>query len=251
MLLDSLPKEVHPQIFPPINVPPEEIVSTAILETIKRCETLVYIKGSFSAESGWVTLERDYALRNGLDVYSFDPQTRRIRYDLSSPAVLPAFAIYSRKDKDIVLDIIKFMSEERSFDMFSDWHLPIDTPPRKLRKSLNSHLKKGGYLTLFWSSKASHSRGVKLAVEDMIKSYEDRVVIALLEPTELPDGLKDVVPVELYRGDGSGIDKRNVDTLIVRLYWFIVPDTLVQNYAPSVQDFQLLHTSRRARSPSR
>jgi hypothetical protein len=25
---------------------------------------------------------------------------------------------------------------------------------------------------------------------------------------------------------------------------FIVPDTLVQNYAPSVQDFQLLHTSR-------
>jgi hypothetical protein len=24
---------------------------------------------------------------------------------------------------------------------------------------------------------------------------------------------------------------------------FIVPDTLVQNYAPSVQDFQLLHTS--------
>jgi signal transduction histidine kinase len=28
----------------------------------------------------------------------------------------------------------------------------------------------------------------------------------------------------------------------------IVPNTLVLNYAPSVQDFQLLHTSRNARS---
>jgi hypothetical protein len=32
---------------------------------------------------------------------------------------------------------------------------------------------------------------------------------------------------------------------------FIVPDALVQNYAPSVQDFQLLHTSRRGRSRAR
>ena|GEM_PF-3702976 len=32
---------------------------------------------------------------------------------------------------------------------------------------------------------------------------------------------------------------------------FIVPDALVQNYAPSVQDFQLLHTSGRARSRPR
>jgi hypothetical protein len=32
---------------------------------------------------------------------------------------------------------------------------------------------------------------------------------------------------------------------------FIVPDALVRNYAPSVQDFQLRHTSRRGRSPAR
>ena len=32
---------------------------------------------------------------------------------------------------------------------------------------------------------------------------------------------------------------------------FIVPDALVQNYAPTVQDFQLLHTSRRDRSRAR
>jgi hypothetical protein len=44
---------------------------------------------------------------------------------------------------------------------------------------------------------------------------------ALLEPAELPEGLTGVAPVRLYRDDGLGIDRRKVDTLIVRLYWLI------------------------------
>jgi hypothetical protein len=61
-------------------------------------------------------------------------------------------------------------------------------------------------------------------------------------------------------GDGLGVVWRVADVAVEIFLLperafpaqeFIVPDALVQNYAPSVQDFQLLPTSRRGRSRAR
>lgn len=222
LLRECLPKGAEPIIFPPISVSPEEMVSNNLIETIKDCDTLLYLRGGHSTQSGWVTLERDYALRNGLDVYSFEAEKVRIERDVSEPIDLPIFASYSRKDKPEVLESIAFMRKERAFDIFTEDQIsPGENVVDSLAEGLHSRLKKGGYLTLFWSNTAAKSVWVKREVLEAVKNYEGQVMPALIEPVELPEELSGLIPVKLYNVDKNGIDKRRLDDLIVRLYWLI------------------------------
>lgn len=210
------------EVFPPIRVPPESMVSNELLPAIRSCDTLVFVSGGRSDESGWVALERDYARRSGLEVYSFDPLSDRLVRDESKPLNLPVFASYSREDRGTVSDIVDFMSRERYFDIFLDTDISaasniVDT----LRRAIHSRLDSGGYLTLFWTRKASESPWVEHEFGEVLKKYSDRVMPALLEEAPLPAPLSHLNPVRLYQADGSGLDRRRLDDLIVRLYWLI------------------------------
>lgn len=214
-------------VFPPITVPPEQMVSNDLLRAIRECDTLVYLKGGRSARSPWVTLERDYALRSGMDVYGFDPASLAIEKDGSAPLHLPVFPSYSRKDGDRVERLLKIMRDERSFDIFLDRDdlAPGMEIQQTLTRAIDDRLASGGYLALFWSLQASTSMWVREETKRVLERYPDRVMPALLDPVELPASVNDVASVTLYREDGRGIDLRRLDDLIVRLYWLIHRNT--------------------------
>src|SRR5690242_12395462 len=69
-LLAQLPRDVEPFVFPPIVVQPDQMVSDKLLDAIRACDGLIYLQGGASAQSFWVALERDYALRVGKSVYA-------------------------------------------------------------------------------------------------------------------------------------------------------------------------------------
>jgi dipeptidase E len=88
----------------------------------------------------------------------------------------------------------------------------------------------------------------------MGETQEERILQFLEENDASVVGLREGAMVRVEKGittlkgsSGARIFLRGHDPVEARpgarLNQFIVPDTLVQNYAPSVQDFQLLHTS--------
>ena len=119
-------------------------------------------------------------------------------------------------------DIIDFMSHERHFDIFMDSTLPAGADlGRTLHGAIHERMSMGGYLTLFWSKQASESMWVEHELREVLQTYADRVMPALSEDAPLPSPLSEVIPVRLYRADGSGLDRRRLVDLIVRLYWLI------------------------------
>src|SRR5262249_52499075 len=107
-------------VFPPITVPPEQMVSNELLATIRSCDSLVHFVSGSSRSSPWVELETDYALRCGLPVYEFDPSNGSVVKDDSDPMDLRIFANYTARDKDVVKRLVDVMSKERYFDIFFD-----------------------------------------------------------------------------------------------------------------------------------
>jgi hypothetical protein len=210
-------------VFPPITVAPESMVSTELLSTIRKCDSLVHILGGESAASGWVVLERDYAVRSGLDVYSFDPNTGSIQLDRSGSMNLPVFPSYLHEDHETVVEILKIMAE-RYFDVsFTDDDsngASSDIWSWRPERTLSSRLKKGGYLIAFLSKKAILSEWVKSEIKTAADLYPGRILPVLLEPMEssVPSG---ELPIHLYLPGGAGIDRRRIDDIIVRLYWLI------------------------------
>src|SRR5262245_22510508 len=77
-LLELLPRYVEAVVFPPITAHPDQFVSSKLVEAIVGCEGLIYIDGSASARSFWVSFERDFALRASRQVYAFDPTTESL-----------------------------------------------------------------------------------------------------------------------------------------------------------------------------
>lgn len=69
-LIEKLPPGVHPHIFPPITVPPDQLVSNKLFAAILACDGLIYLNGRHSSRSFWITFERDYALRAGKRVFA-------------------------------------------------------------------------------------------------------------------------------------------------------------------------------------
>jgi hypothetical protein len=234
-LIKALSDHAEPVVFPPITVQPENMVSNEILPAIRSCDSLAFIAGGKSEESYWVALERDYARRAGLKVYAYDPILSRITRDNSQPLKLPVFASYSRGDGETVSEIVDFMKRERYFNLVEDVENPPDLRDQ-LRGAIHGRLALGGYMTLFWSRKASESRWVEHELSEVLKTYADRIMLALLDETPLPVALTEghnasytdermeraLVPVHLYQDDGRGLNWQRVDDLIVRLYWLIL-----------------------------
>jgi len=223
-LRERLDRHAQLLVFPPIHVSPEKMVSNKLLRTIRRCDSLIYLIGGQSSTSPWVALERDYALRIGIDVYYFNQQNGTIKRDTTAPLDLPVFASYSRSDYKRVKDLLDFMRRKRSFDIFMDKDIDGSSEiAATLGNAISSRLERGGYLALFWLYESSNSIYVKEEMQFVFSQFSDRIMPALLDPIDLPPQIDNVnvKPVELYRQDGAGIDKRRLDDLIVRLYWLI------------------------------
>jgi hypothetical protein len=218
-----LPPSVNPVVFERIPERPDAMISNELMAAIRRCDSLVYVRGGNAAESRWMALERDYALRIGKGVYSFDADTRVLERDHAWPARLAVFPSYSRRDAPKVEKLIEFMRRERSFDLF---HAIEDLGPgadwmETINHALTDRLDAGGYLVLFWSPTAAASEHTKREVALAANGYPGQVLIALLEPGQLPPELGMIPSIELYVEGWPGISDLAADYLMVELYWLI------------------------------
>ncbi len=148
-LKDRLPDSVQPYVFPKVDTSPEEMASTTILADIRRCDTLIYLRGGYSEESGWVTLERDYGIRAGLDVYVYDVETRSIRRDPSRALELPIFAVFPFTRPPIANRIRRILAR-RSFTFAgSKDTLRYDNWQEDFIKVADGCIRKGGFIVPF------------------------------------------------------------------------------------------------------
>jgi hypothetical protein len=250
-LLAGLPETIEPFVFPPIKVTPDQMVSNDLIRAVLDCDGLIYLEGGHSGSSFWVAMERDFALRAGKPVFAYDPASDTLRRDTSTPLRLPVFASYAPGDRPAVIQVARVMREERFFDLFldlpslkADWQAQLD-------RALDDRLEQGGYLVLFVSREALHSRYVESEVERGVRFQSPdgnlRVVpVWLGDPAEfislgkglgvlrpgggmLPPGWPGehhYAPVMLrQKQDPTKIDLNRVDDLIVRLYWLIYQNT--------------------------
>ena len=230
-LINILPAEVSPLVFPPIQANPHELVSKPLIEALLACEGLIYFRGGASDRSFWVAFERDYALRSGKPVFRYDLETDELSRDTDRPLDLAVFASYNRHDSTRVRQICQFLDQERNFDVWLD--VPALSSGSDLQKEMEAgladRLKRGGYVIAFWSESASQSEWMKKelarAATDIAR-FNDRVLFALLEPTPVPEFWQRFHDpyVQLY-GDFDRPDTHRIDDLIVRLYWLIYRNT--------------------------
>lgn len=214
-------------IFPPIKVTPEQMVSNYLLSSIRQSESLIYLFGANSNKSPWVALERDYALRSKLEVYSFNVDTEEILRDNSKPLNLPIFPSYSRSDIYRIDKLLKFMEKKRYFDLFKDsMNLKASVDLGKnIEIEIFNRLKLGGYIVPFLSRNSIESKWVELEVKMAIERFPNQILPVMIDEVNLPDIIKDTNPLKLFRNDSNELDMRRVDDLIVRLYWMIYKNT--------------------------
>lgn len=218
-----LPPSVNPVVLEGIPERPDAMLSNELMAAIRRCDSLVYVRGGNAVESRWITLERDYALRIGKGVYCFDADTLVLERDRARPARLAVFPSYSRKEGPEVEKLIRFMRRERSFDLF---HEAVDLGPganwaETIERALTERLEAGGYLVVFWSATAAASLWIKREVAFAASRYPHQILVAPLEPAQLPPELDVVRCVPLYVEGWPGISDRAADSLMVEIYWLI------------------------------
>jgi hypothetical protein len=232
-IIRQIPSNVEAVVFPPITVKPEQFVSDRLISSLLDCECLIYLKGGKSALSFWVAFERDYALRAGKQVFAADPMTHSLVPDNDTPLDLAAFASYHHDDAPRVREIAEYLNRERYFDLWLDFSdlKAGDDWQRELSESLIDRLKRGGYVIVFWSQRASEALWVKREVEmaaEGISNFNDRVLFALLEDCQVPELWRHYQEsfVQLY-GDSKRSAEHRLDDLIVRLYWLIYKKTKI------------------------
>ena len=228
-LLSQLPRGVSPFIFPAINVSPDERVSDDLIAAILKCPGLIYLKTFKSSESVWVTFERDYALRSGLAVYSFDPSTGQFEPDTSEPLELHLYPIFSRshQDRSRVEGVRDFMKANRHFDV---WDSPPLAPgldfATYFEAAISERLDKGGYAVMFVSRRSLQSRGTMREFSYAAGRWPERILPALLDNIDaqsLPEAIRHVEPVELFKLDAAerAVNWNGVDDLIVRIFHLV------------------------------
>lgn len=114
-LLGILPGDVEPVIFPRLEPDLGQAVSDKIIPKILGCPGLIYLTGGFSSASFWVAFERDYALRSGRQVFSFDPASGSFQRDRSAPIELALTVMFHPSDEGRVRRLISWMAKERYF----------------------------------------------------------------------------------------------------------------------------------------
>jgi len=230
-LTNILPDSVRPSPFRPLNVAPSEMVSNELIKSIIDCRSLIYIDTPNSRASRWVTLEREYARRCGKRVFSYIPNGAQLEVDGRSPFDLPVFPSYTAGDKEKVEWIIKFMREERYFDIFIARQdlAGGDNWANAIKIAMYDRLKRGGYTVLFWSAKAARSSFVQLEAKQSLRDFPHQILVALLENVEPPPTLIEQQALRLFGNGPHGLDYRRVDDLIVNLYWFIQERGRIEN----------------------
>jgi hypothetical protein len=231
-LVKRLPKRVSPVIFPPISVTPEQRVSDDLVGAILECPGLVYIASGSSAESVWVTFERDYALRAGKLVFSYAGKTHRFAADRSAPLDLPVFPSYSREDMKRVHQMTHFMKEERHFDIWTTEDIKPGTDFRQEHEgAIEARLSRGGYVVAFISDNAVRSDFVKRELAIAAEKWPEQILPALLDPVDLsllPAALLMRTPVVIHQDfdHGGAINWNGVDDLIVRIHDLVYRNSL-------------------------
>ena len=190
-LLATLPSGTRAIVYPPITVPPEQLVSTPLIEALRECDGLIYLAGAASERSFWVAFERDYALRLNKPVYAADVSTLQLSRCTDAPLDLAVFASYVGQDRDRVRAICDFMRRERNFDVWIDFESLA--AGENWRESIQGALPKysgRGYVVAFWSEAAASSkhifRRLRFAAQ-RIGDFNDWALFALLEDARLPD----------------------------------------------------------------
>jgi TIR domain len=220
-LATRLPATAETKIFPAINVPPTETVSAQLLESIRKCRSLVWIDTEHARQSHWVTLERDYARRAGLEVFRFDAESKRLHTDSAPLLQLPVFSSYARDDRQIVGTIVGLM-KDRYLDTFYDIQdlKSGEVWSEQIERGLTARLDAGGYCVAFWSKNTERSRYVTDQLRRAARSYPDQILPVRLDNTRLPEPLNSRQAFGILTPDGS-VDLRLVDNLILWIYWTV------------------------------
>lgn len=226
-LLSLLPRGVEPFVFPPITVPPEQMVSDKLLNAIRDCDGLIYLQGGASAGSFWVALERDYALRVGKPVLVFNPSAQVLARDQSSAMDLRVFISYSHQQRDQARRIVDTMRKRFIDAWFDDDQISIGSEWQPtIVQGIDRALEAGGYAVVLWSSGALMSKWVESEMDYAERRHAGRVLFAVIEGEEPPILFKAAnSPIVQVYGDDERSFVQRIDDLIVRLYWLIYRNT--------------------------
>ena len=117
-----LPPDVELDVFPWEDPNPERAVSDGIVERIRASDGLIYLRRGASQESGWVFFERDFALRAGKPVFSFDPASGDFRDETRAPQKLEVTLLSAEgRAAERAERIQRWMKERRGFRIASTW----------------------------------------------------------------------------------------------------------------------------------
>lgn len=115
-LLKRLPKGVSPVVWPRVDPEPRAAVSDGIVQAIRECRGLIWLRGGESERTFWVPFERDYARRSGLQVFSYDPASGALWADTGSPLPLRVEVLVSENGLQRAEALLSWMKSERSFE---------------------------------------------------------------------------------------------------------------------------------------
>lgn len=233
-LCRRLPKSAEPQIFPPIRVSPNEMVTNTLLKSILGCDGLIWLEGGASANSFWVAFERDYAKRAGKRVWKCEKITLDFVQDDSKPPAIQVSVINEKQDLPFIKSVMDIMVVER--------HFSLTWGTKTTFESISRDVDRGDYILVFWSYWAAASKDIIGFLENLRdhwivkQSLSSRLLFALLDTAPLPTWYQEianhentVVPVRIFREDRTNnrVDMNAVDNLIVRLYWLVYGNTLM------------------------
>ena len=217
------PRKLELNPFPPITVPPSEMVSTELLAAIADCDCLIVIGTENSSRSPWVSIETDYARRIGKQIFVFRSEERTFRRDTGKALDLPIFPSFARPDSAAVMQVLDHMRNDRYFDVFVDTEeiSPGDNFAEQIVGGLNNRLKRGGYAVIFLTRSAVESEYVMQEVGKAMDDSPVQVLPVLLDDVVLPPRLADIQALRVRRLSDSRFNQNDIDDLIVRLYWLI------------------------------
>jgi len=237
-LLSLLPRSVEAVVFPPIMVEPDKYISSKLIEAILGCQGLIYLTREASAESFWVSFERDFALRAKKQVYAYDQTKETLTPDTGVPARMPIYTCYARLDHHAVQRIVQFLCNERDVaNVWSEVNISkfIRNQDATRMAALDYCANSGGYVVVFWSQHSYDDQPMMQEIE-MAKDamFGSRFLVAQLDDTPVPKMLfppdlnfasvHSITPrteqVQLY-GDDVQSQAHRIDDLVVRLYWLI------------------------------
>lgn len=154
-LRGHLPKKAEPVIFERVQPDPTNAVSDGIIPELLSCEALIYLERGQSANSFWVSFERDYALRSGLDVFAYDPSSNKLRKDDDAPLDLHLSTFFHQNDGKNVEALVNWMRDNRHFDLSPTvTHLRAGSVSGDVAVDLEEQLRDGG-VVLYLAGTAS------------------------------------------------------------------------------------------------